>query len=78
MDSLRVPTECPACGGPRVASILYGLPDFSPELDRELDAGRIVLGGCIVCDDDPEWACEDCGHRWGSVGRPDITPETPD
>jgi hypothetical protein len=65
------PTACPACGGPRVASILYGLPAFSPELDRELNEGRVVLGGCCVSGDDPKWQCADCHHRWGRLRWPD-------
>jgi hypothetical protein len=66
MDERRAPTECPKCGGPRVASILYGLPDFEA-IEDDLAAGRIVLGGCFICEGDPEWACEDCDHRWGAV-----------
>jgi hypothetical protein len=59
------PSLYPVCGGRRVASILYGLTDFTPELERELDEGRVVLGGCCVFGDDPEWRCGDCGRRWG-------------
>jgi hypothetical protein len=50
---------------------MYGLPEFSPELERELDEGRVVLGGCCVFGDDPEWQCTDCGHRWGRVEWPE-------
>jgi hypothetical protein len=59
------PSECPACHSARVARILYGLPHFTPELGKELDEGRVVLGGCCVFGDDPEWHCTACGHRWG-------------
>ena len=24
----------------------------------------IVLGGCCVTEDDPEWHCKDCDHEW--------------
>jgi hypothetical protein len=59
-----------------VATILYGLPHFSPELERELDERRVVLGGCVVFDDSPRRQCADCGHQWGRVelGPP---PEAP-
>jgi hypothetical protein len=50
------PPRCPACGGPRVATILYGLPAFDAQLQRDLDSERVVLGGCIVSDARPE--CE--------------------
>jgi hypothetical protein len=73
----EIPSECPACHEPRVATILYGLPDFSPELERELDAGRVVLGGCCVFGDDPEWQCLGCGHRWGHLEWPDPPADAP-
>jgi hypothetical protein len=41
--------------------ILYGLPAMGPELARDLEAGKIVLGGCCTSDDDPCWQCADCG-----------------
>lgn len=59
-ESSRKPRKCPSCGSGRIATILYGLPAFSPELEADLDAGRIVLGGCCVTDDDPAWQCLDC------------------
>ena len=59
--------RCPACGSPRVASILYGLPHFTPELERELDERRTVLGGCVVFEDSPQWECVACNHRWGQA-----------
>jgi hypothetical protein len=61
------PDTCPNCGSNRVASILYGLPVFNEELERKLDAEEIVLGGCCVCGDDPNWHCIACRHQWGSV-----------
>lgn len=73
----EVPSECPACHGRRVASILYGLPEFSPELERELDAGRVVLGGCCPFGNDPEWKCAACGHRWGRVDWSDPVESPP-
>ncbi len=67
------PEVCPKCGSQRVADILYGLPIFSKELERELDAGGTVLGGCMVTGDDPSWYCVECGHRWGKRGHPNWT-----
>jgi hypothetical protein len=59
------PSSCPKCGGERVAQIVWGLVDSSPELVAELQAGLSVLGGCVVSDDDPTWECLDCKHQWG-------------
>ena len=62
-----VQVDCPACHSPRVARILYGLPHFTPELERDLDEQRVVLGGCVVFDDSLQWHCVACGHRWGHL-----------
>jgi hypothetical protein len=59
-ESKRKPKKCPACSSSRVAKIFYGMPAFSAKLEGELDAGRIILGGCCISDDDPEWQCADC------------------
>jgi hypothetical protein len=59
------PEKCPDCGSDRVASILYGLPGFTGDLKRRLDAGEVILGGCCVSDYDPIWQCIKCQHRWG-------------
>jgi len=56
----RKPWKCPACGSERVAVILYGMPAFSPHLEKDLNSGRIALGGCCVTDEDPKWQCVEC------------------
>jgi len=55
------PGTCPECGSDRIASLLYGFPRMTPNLQRALAEGRIRLGGCCVSDDDPAWECADCG-----------------
>jgi hypothetical protein len=62
-EYLRKPSKCPSCKEKRIAAILYGLPAFSPELESDIEAGRIVLGGCCVTDDDPAWQCNVCGAQ---------------
>ena len=42
------PDECPECGSTKVASILYGLPSFDEELEQQLNAEEVVLGGCTI------------------------------
>jgi hypothetical protein len=71
------PIECPVpvCRSSRVARILYGLPMFTPELNRDLEEGRTVLAGCCVFGDDPEWVCLTCGHRWGRIEWPDSSEQ---
>jgi len=55
------PRICPVCGSARVAEILWGMPAYSEEMQKDLDAGRIVLGGCCIFGDEPTWQCADCG-----------------
>lgn len=59
-ESSRKPRKCPACGSKRVASIMYGYPILSEELEKQLEAGEITLGGCCISSDDPKWECVDC------------------
>ncbi|MDY6837973.1 MAG: hypothetical protein SWH78_08370 [Thermodesulfobacteriota bacterium] len=40
--------------------ILYGMPSDTPRLHRDLEAGRFVLGGCVVAENDAAWQCVDC------------------
>ena len=52
--------RCPQCGSrDGVREIDWGFP--APELDQS----KYVMGGCCISDDDPEWACIECGHDWG-------------
>lgn len=56
------PDSCPQCGSSKIADILYGYPHFGEELDRDIAAGKIVLGGCIHYEGaSPEWRCTMCG-----------------
>jgi len=54
--------KCPSCGSGVVVTIVFGYP--SPELIEEMQQGKIALGGCCVPEDEPEWECTDCEHRW--------------
>lgn len=56
---------CPSCSSLRVRRIIYGEP--SPELGERADRGEVVIGGCVIFGNDPEWDCPDCGHQFGSV-----------
>ena len=63
----RGETACPACGG-KLLPILYGLP--SGEGFQMAERGEVVLGGCIVGGDDPQFACAKCRERyWPSKGK---------
>ena len=53
---------CPQCGAKDGVRIVYGKP--GRELIDKAERGEIALGGCIVTDNDPQWACKTCNHRW--------------
>ena len=56
---------CPECKSKNVALILWGLQEMTESLTKELDQGKITLGGCLVSDHDPKWECNNCHHKWG-------------
>jgi hypothetical protein len=58
------PPQCPHCGSGKVVPIAYGLPTSGA--GEESKRGEIVLGGCCVSGDDPEWFCRDCGWAWNA------------
>ncbi|MBC8328777.1 MAG: hypothetical protein ISR76_11065 [Planctomycetes bacterium] len=66
MVQLANPTGCPDCGSGQVARILYGTIFDEISLERELAAGRAVLGGSWV-KHAPKWECQGCNHRWGGA-----------
>ncbi|MBA9002624.1 hypothetical protein [Thermomonospora cellulosilytica] len=77
MSSRRIETPgedghplCPRCGC-RVAPLMYGFPVRSEELKRALDAGEIVLGGCVV--ESARWGCTWCPAKYESPPEPGAT-----
>ncbi len=44
---------------------MYGMPGFSEELERDVELGKVVLGGCVVSEHDAVWECVDCGKTFG-------------
>jgi rubredoxin len=69
-DRIEARSACPRCGSAKVAQILWGYPRFSEELEADLAAGRVVLGGCMVGPDQASHACTACGLEFRSDGRP--------
>lgn len=62
LERPRKPILCPKCNSRSVARIVYGLPFFNEQESADVDAGKIVLGGCIITGDDPAWQCVSCGQ----------------
>jgi hypothetical protein len=55
--------------------IQYGMPAYSERLAADLAAHRVVLGGCMVWDDQPDLSCAACGLEFRADGRPPADPE---
>lgn len=55
---------CPKCNSTNVATYLWGLQLLDDQLERDIEEGRVILGGCIVCGDDPKFHCNDCKYDW--------------
>ena len=53
------PSACLVCDSDKILNIVYGYPADS--LDKDAQEGKVILGGCCVTDDDPQWQCEKCG-----------------
>jgi len=54
------PSICPVFGSIKIAKYLWGMPLFSKKLQKDIDEGKIILGGCCISDDDPFCICTDC------------------
>ena len=58
--------KCPNCKSTNHAEILCGLPADIREIEEQLERKEIVLGGCIVTNNNPKWECNDCGTRYNT------------
>lgn len=56
---------CPFCGSKNIAEYLYGLPCFNEALEKDLEAKRIILGGCMIDGSEPDYHCNDCEKDFG-------------
>ncbi|SMP64288.1 hypothetical protein [Anoxynatronum buryatiense] len=57
--------KCPRCGKRDSIPIVYGYPTV--ELAEEAEKGKVVLGGCCVMEDDPEFHCQNCNYQWNRL-----------
>lgn len=61
--------KCPYCGSKNTGRYLYGYPAFTEEMQKKIDSGKIILGGCKVIpasiggytlDGNPHRHCNNC------------------
>jgi len=58
----RIEATCPACGSPRVTTIVQDMPGLGV---AELERGRwVALAGCLLGEKDPDRHCRACGYEW--------------
>jgi len=50
---------CPTCGSTDGIRIVYGYPPL--ELWQAEQRGEIVLGGCVIGPESPDYECRSCG-----------------
>ena len=63
---------CPKCKQKTGVNIVYGYPGF--DLVEREERQEIVLGGCILEENQPDRQCISCEHQWQIVRRPEWTP----
>lgn len=63
MEAGKAP-KCPKCGSGSVAQIIWGDPVYYDGLIRDIDEGRVHIGGCCITGNDPDWHCNDCEEEF--------------
>ncbi len=53
---------CPKCKSKDVLQILYGMPSY--EAMEAYERKEVILGGCLITDNDLDYGCLCCNHRW--------------
>ena len=54
--------KCPTCNSWNIVPIVYGMP--GADLEEQEQRGEVILGGCVVTDNDPDLCCKDCGREF--------------
>lgn len=54
----RKAPPCPNCKSVKILPIVYGYP--TDEVFREAEKGHLILGGCLVMQENPDWYCKKC------------------
>jgi len=63
---------CDICGKTPARRVVHGFP--SQELIERARRGEVILGGCLIGGDDPQWLCRECeSSRPGPLEPPEGT-----
>lgn len=60
VQKTRRTVRCLYCGSINTVKITYGMVEMDEELIAQLEAGKVILGGCMVGFDDPIRHCNNC------------------
>lgn len=58
---------CPRCGSTQTVPIVYGLPDPQRVPLEDVEAGKVILGGCLVSGKEGGRHCRRCGFEWSAL-----------
>jgi len=58
----RKDKSCPNCNSHYLQAICYGYP--GDEMSASYIRGEIMLGGCCISGNDPQWHCTECQTRF--------------
>ena len=64
----RKPRKCLRCGG-KVVPILYGEPN--EESGILIRAGEMIMGGCLILEENPQWGCIECEVEYLKLKKSD-------
>lgn len=61
---------CIFCGSTACVATLYGRIPLTKQLQADLDAKKVILGGCLTSTVLPMQRCLDCGKTWQHKEQP--------
>jgi hypothetical protein len=58
---------CPKCKSKDITETIYGLISESgmKDLEKELENGKVRLGGCCIDENSKQFWCNNCTFEWG-------------
>ncbi len=68
------PQECPQCSYSQLTEILFGYIQYNEEQMRDVESEKILIGGCMIPEDPPDWCCLRCGTQFFPVNSTWVNP----
>ena len=49
------------------------MPDMDPKLQKSIEEGKTIIGGCCLGGDDPTWECSKCHQQiWKPIPEEEL------